>query len=75
MNFRKLYKSVGDLVNDENNDRFPPRLKLKLVKNESIPSSSTLMYTYTIHIQSKRKQDELLELNISDFGHHPLKGL
>ena len=75
MNFRKLYKSIDDLVNDEDNDRFPPHFKLNLIKQDNNPSSSTLTYTYTIFIQSKRKQDELFALNISGFGHHPPKGL
>ena len=76
MNFRKLYKSVDDLVNDEDNDRFPPHFKLLLVKKDTNPSSSSILsYVYTICIQSKRKQDVLLALNISGFGHHALKGL
>ena len=75
MNFRKLYKSVEDLVKDEDNDRFPPHFKLKLVKRDNTPSLSFLTYDYTICIQSRKKKDELLALNISGFGHHPPRGL
>ena len=75
MNFRKLYKSIEDLVKDEDNDRFPPHFRLKLVNRDNTSSLSTLTYEYTICIQSKKKKDELLGLNISGLGHHPPRGL
>ena len=75
LNFRLWYKSVDRLLNDEDNDLFPPRFKLKAVNKDYSPSALNLVYKYTLCIKSKRRKDKHLMLNISGFGQHFLKGL
>ena len=70
LNFRKWYKHHSHLLNDENNDLFPPRFKLKLVNKDYNLSSRNLNYKLKICIQNKKRGDAYFTLNISGFGHH-----
>ena len=70
MNFRLWYESVDDLVKDEDEDRFPPRFKLKMINEDYSLSALNLVYEYKICIKSDKRKDKHLKLNISGFGHH-----
>ena len=66
--------SSSHLQAEEDNDRFPPRFKLKMVNKYYTSSEKNLLYKYYIYVKSKRVE-KMLTLNISGFGHpFPNKG-
>ena len=69
------YESLAELRKDEKNDVFPPRFKLKVINKDYNPSLLNLVYKYKICIQSKKREDKHLALNISGFGQFLNKGL
>ena len=76
LNFRLWYENDTDLLEDENNDRFPPRFKLKILNKDFNPSEMNFVYKYKVYVQSKKREDKELTLNISGIGRQFLnKGL
>ena len=75
LNFRLWYESLDHLQIDEEKDLFPPCFKLKVINKDYNPSQLNLVYKYKICIQSKKREDKHLTLNISGFGQFLNKGL
>ena len=72
IDFRKWYKSEATLKEDERNDLFPPRFKLKI---NCYNASFTLDFRYTVCVGQEHKENIHLQLNIFVKGRHTIQGL
>ena len=71
IDFRKWYKSDAALKEDEQNDLFPPRFKIKI---NCYNPSFTLDFRYTVCVGQDKQEDISLQLNIFVQGCQPKQG-